>query len=186
MLDRREPPFTAQGYRPWATTPLNVPAEHVLRTVGDVAGKRFCRAVRCDWKLDARGGLVEVARASKVGNIAQVYISATAPGVVKAWHLHNEQTDRFFVVRGRVLVCTHDVLDPRADTVEWVLDAALGPIRVSIAPGFAHGWMALGNEEAWVMNCVSHEYDGTDEYRRPADAGPTPAHEYDWHRRRDG
>jgi hypothetical protein len=46
--------------------------------------------------------------------------------------------------------------------------------------------MALGSEEAWVMNAVSHEYDGMDEYRREAHSGPFEGVPYDWRRSRDG
>jgi hypothetical protein len=47
--------------------------------------------------------------------------------------------------------------------------------------------MALpGYGEAVVLNAVSVEYDGTDEWRRDAHAGPFRGVEYLWRRSRDG
>lgn len=161
--------------------------------------------------LDARGGFVELWRQSwddvpklefphTAGMVRQAYISMTSPGVVKAWHCHAVQTDRLVALRGRVLLCTFDLTDRGAMVVERVLDANY-PERVDIPPLHAHGWMALGTEEAWILNLVSHEYDGCDEHRRDPHSGPCslPGHgpdsvpdlgpssvKYDWHRRRDG
>ena len=47
---------------------------------------------------DDRGWLMEVLRADEselFTKFGQVYISATYPGVVKAWHFHHEQVDNF-------------------------------------------------------------------------------------------
>ncbi len=141
---------------------------------------------RLEWLADPRGALVEVARVSDVGDIAQVYVSATSPGVVKGWHLHARQTDRFFVLRGRILLATCDLLAPSHEIRELVVDAERSPLRVTIHPGVAHGWMALGSDESWVLNLVSREYDGTDEFRRAAHEGPSPIKPYDWQQKRDG
>lgn len=151
---------------------------------------------------DVRGGLVELWRQSWTprwsnadegddrlcdeASVRQAYISRTTPGVVKAWHLHpHSQIDRFVVTRGRVLVCTFDLLDPDAKVTERVLDWRT-PERLDVPPMHAHGWMALGTEEAWVVNLVSVEYDGTLEWRRAAHQGPSTIMEYNWRRSRDG
>jgi dTDP-4-dehydrorhamnose 3,5-epimerase len=140
------------------------------------------------WHLDARGGLVELFRGSWTLGYCeepcrQVYISATSPGVVKAWHMHEKQTDRFILVRGRLLVVLcRDGAPPK----EYVLDANKTPRLLVVPPFTAHGWMALGNEEAWVLNLVSEEYTGMDEMRRPPHEGPWPDVAYVWRRNRDG
>lgn len=138
------------------------------------------------WHMDARGGLAELHRESHNGSSQQTYVSATLPGVVKAWHLHRTQTDRFTVVRGRILLCVCDLMHENPSVYEIIMDADRVPVRVIIPPGVSHGWMNLGQEESWVVNCVSHEYDGTDEFRRPADSGPEDGIPYDWRQRRDG
>jgi dTDP-4-dehydrorhamnose 3,5-epimerase len=154
------------------------------------------RAWALKWHLDARGGLAELFRESwdlsmlasseERGSIPcrQAYISATSPGVVKAWHLHKEQTDRFVLMRGRLLVamCGHG----ETKVNNYVLDADKSPVLLQVPPMTAHGWYALGNKEAWVLNLCSHEYDGTDEFRRPPHEGPWPGVTYDWRTNRDG
>lgn len=161
------------------------------------------------WHLDARGSLVELWRRSwgpllssqeevtehplvqhHPGHIAQVYVSTTRPGVVKGWHAHAEQTDRFIAVRGAVLVSLCDLTGPREGwkVQEVVLDSQRSPRVLTIPPGVAHGWMALDHQdgESWVMNLCSREYTGADEFRRPAHAGPAPGVPYQWRQSRDG
>jgi dTDP-4-dehydrorhamnose 3,5-epimerase len=160
------------------------------------------------WHTDARGGLVEVHRrswhgdlrpgeaAATPGEVAQVYVSTTAEGVVKGWHLHARQSDRFTVLRGSIVLGLYDLLAHQSairlgealpPVHELVLHAERNPSQVVVPPGWAHGWMALpGYGEAHVLNAVSHEYDGTDEWRRDAHAGPCAGVHHEWRRSRDG
>ena len=66
---------------------------------------------------DERGWLMEILRnddtdmaATKFG---QVYVSATWPGVVKAWHYHQHQVDNFACVSGMVKLV---LVDTRPDS----------------------------------------------------------------------
>jgi dTDP-4-dehydrorhamnose 3,5-epimerase-like enzyme len=118
------------------------------------------------------------------------------------------QTDRFVLLRGRLRLGLVDLRGYGGDgtaasgnvchptrytaatglpSAEIELDSALGCLRVDIPPGVAHGWIALGGEDAHVLNLVSREYDGTQE-RRCDPHGPVapglPA--WDWRARRDG
>jgi len=144
--------------------------------------------------VDARGALFEAWRRSWFGGeVAQAYVSVTAPGVVKGWHLHLSQTDRFVLVRGRIIVAVYDLrgtlgMQPAdGDAVrEVALDADLAPRSLTIPPGHAHGWINAGGGDAWTLNLCSSEYDGRDEFRRAAHDGPAPGVVYDWRRRRDG
>ena len=117
-------------------------------------------------------------------------MSTTRPGVVKGWHAHTEQVDRFVVVRGSVLVALCDLTVPREEwrVQEVVLDCQRGPRVLTIPPGVAHGWMALEHQdgESWVMNLCSREYTGSDEFRRGPHDGPVPSVPYDWRQSRDG
>ena len=45
----------------------------------------------------------------------QVYVSATYPGVVKAWHYHKQQVDNFACVAGMVKLVLIDTRDGLAD-----------------------------------------------------------------------
>ena len=50
---------------------------------------------------DERGWLMEILRSDErdlFSTFGQVYVSATYPGVVKAWHYHKEQVDNFACV----------------------------------------------------------------------------------------
>jgi dTDP-4-dehydrorhamnose 3,5-epimerase len=180
------------GYVGIHATPLQIPLPQV-RQVGS------CQTVDLNWLVDPRGALMEVhreswhtyaGRAVNFGTVAQVYVSVTRPGVVKGWHAHTRQTDRFVVVRGAVTVSLCDLTLPADARMvhEVTLDCTRGPRQLVIPPGVAHGWKALEHHdgEAWVLNCCSHEYDGTDEFRRPAWDGPTNDLAYDWNQCRDG
>lgn len=142
------------------------------------------------WIPDGRGSILECFRESwgVHDGCRQVYLSETLPGVVKAFHSHRVQTDVFTCIVGRVLLVLVDVRvgSPTYGTLaEYALAADRGPRAVSIPPGVVHGWKAISETPAIVLNAVSREYDGTDEYRRPADS-PGEGLSYDWHGRRDG
>lgn len=85
------------------------------------------RVLRLAWHVDPRGGLMECHRdgwagVGSDGRAPQVYVSATAPGVVKGWHLHcapdgalcdargeASQRDAFVCLAGRVLLVLVDL-----------------------------------------------------------------------------
>lgn len=210
MTNERLELYQQVGFTQWATSPQHHPhpQTHTLGGTGpEHASPVQVRPLR--WHVDARGALVELhreewhrpspageVRLRRRGEVAQVYVSTTAEGVVKGWHLHARQSDRFTVLRGAVLLALYDV---RAHAQAVLLGGELPPVhevllhpernaaQVVVPPGWAHGWLALPSYgEAWVLNAVSHEYDGTDEWRRGAHEGPCFGKEYEWRRNRDG
>ena len=65
---------------------------------------------------DERGWLMEILRADDrelFTTFGQVYLSATYPGVVKAWHYHQVQVDNFACVSGMVKLV---LIDTREDS----------------------------------------------------------------------
>ena len=65
---------------------------------------------------DERGWLMEILRADDAElftKFGQVYVSATYPGVVKAWHYHQQQVDHFACVAGMVKLV---LVDTRPDS----------------------------------------------------------------------
>jgi len=65
---------------------------------------------------DERGWLMEILRGDDTAvftKFGQVYVSATYPGVVKAWHLHRRQVDNFACVAGMVKLV---LVDTREDS----------------------------------------------------------------------
>ena len=67
---------------------------------------------------DERGWLLEILRADDPDiftKFGQVYLSATYPGVVKAWHYHQEQVDNFACIAGMVKLVLVDTRPELAD-----------------------------------------------------------------------
>ncbi len=137
---------------------------------------------------DQRGRLGEIMRADdpRFEKFGQVYFTTTYPGVVKAWHFHKKQTDNFYVVKGTVKIALYDQRDD-SPTKGQVNEVYLGehcPGLLTIPPGIQHGWMGVGNTEAYILNIVSEMYDYTspDEYRTDPHDNHIP---YEW-ARKDG
>lgn len=138
---------------------------------------------------DPRGTLTELLKADwqdvfgEGMPFAQVYTSTTAPGVardVDMWHLHQHQTDRFYCLRGTIVVA---IADPREDSptrgnVMLVQLAAAedgpAPLLVTIPPRTLHGFVVTSEEPATLLNFPNRLYDPSDEGRVPfGEAGVT-------------
>lgn len=137
---------------------------------------------------DERGRLMEILRSDDelFQKFGQVYMTTTYPGVVKAWHLHRQQTDNIACVQGMIKLALYDPR-PESATLGEVNQFYLGihhPILVQIPPGVYHGWMCVSQEEAVVINIPTeaYNYDAPDEYRLDPHQNDIP---YDW-RRKDG
>lgn len=100
-------------------------------------------------------------------------------GVAKAWHVHEKQTDWWYVAVGTIKAALYDTR-PESPThgelEEFLLGEGQEPRVLRIPPGVAHGYRVLQGP-AHVFYIVSHEYDGTDEGRIPHD---DPEIGYDW------
>jgi dTDP-4-dehydrorhamnose 3,5-epimerase len=132
---------------------------------------------------DDRGRVMELLRRDDphFKNFGQAYLSTILPGVVKAWHAHGIQTDALAVIRGMVLIGLFDdrAESPTRGKVRKVVAGTHQPTLVMIPPGVYHGFRALGNEEALLINLPSEPYnrDKPDELRRPWD---DPAIPFSW------
>jgi len=137
---------------------------------------------------DERGWIMEVLRQDDPElfvKFGQVYVSATYPGVVKAWHYHEKQIDNFACVAGMVKLV---LVDTRADSptngaVNEFFIGSQNPTLVQVPNLVYHGWKCISTEMALVVNVPTepYHYDQPDEYRLAAhDALP-----YDW-TRKDG
>ena len=137
---------------------------------------------------DERGRLGEIMRADDpwFEKFGQVYFTTTYPGVVKAWHYHKKQTDHFYVTKGTLKVALYDEREdsPTRGTVNEIYLGEHCPGLLRIPPGVQHGWMCVGESEAYVVNIVSEMYNYTepDEFRTHPHDNQIP---YDW-TRRDG
>jgi dTDP-4-dehydrorhamnose 3,5-epimerase len=137
---------------------------------------------------DERGWLLEVLRsddAELFAKFGQVYVSATYPGVVKAWHYHERQIDNFACVAGMVKLVLIDTR-PGSRTEGTVNEFFVGtqnPTLVQVPNLVYHGWKNIGLDVALVVNVPTepYRYADPDEYR----IEPHGTLSYDW-TRKDG
>ena len=106
---------------------------------------------------DERGWLMEILRADDgefFTKFGQVYVSATYPGVVKAWHYHKVQLDNFACVAGMVKLVLVDTRpgSPTEGAVNEFFVGSLNPMLVQVPNLVYHGWKCIGTEVALVVN----------------------------------
>ena len=137
---------------------------------------------------DERGRLMEILRRDDelFGAFGQVYATTTLPGVVKAWHKHEKQTDNVACVAGMIKLALYDGREgsPSQGELSQFYLGVHRPILVQIPAGIWHGWMCVSPEEAVVVNVPTEPFnpDHPDEQRLDPHDSLIP---YDW-RRKDG
>ena len=137
---------------------------------------------------DERGWLMEVLRSDDrdlFDTFGQVYVSATYPGVVKAWQYHKHQVDNFACIAGMVKLVLMDTRDgsPTKGAVNEFFLGTQQPLLVQVPNLVYHGWKCISPDVSTVVNVPTevYSYDEPDEYRLEAH-GTLP---YDW-TRKDG
>jgi dTDP-4-dehydrorhamnose 3,5-epimerase len=136
---------------------------------------------------DERGWLMEVLREDDelFGRFGQVYVSATYPGVVKAWHFHARQTDNFACIAGMIKLVLVDTRQgsPTRDTINEFFLGVHNPVLVQVPKLVYHGWKCISVEPSLVINVPDEPYDRKNpDEQRIAPHGTLP---YDW-ARKDG
>lgn len=133
--------------------------------------------------VDERGYLAELLRSDWdiFERFGQLYLTTARPGVIKAWHMHEKQTDHFVCIQGMVKLV---LCDTRQDspTHRMINEFFIGEenlLLVKIPPQVMHGFKAIGTSMAVMLNCPTEpfNYETPDEYRLPYD---TPEIPYDW------
>jgi dTDP-4-dehydrorhamnose 3,5-epimerase len=134
---------------------------------------------------DERGWLMEILRADDgemFTKFGQVYVSATYPGVVKAWHLHKAQVDNLACVLGMIKLVLVDTRpgSPTEGVVNELFVGAQQPMLVQVPSLVYHGWKCIGDTAALVVNAPTEPYDRDhpDEFR----LDPHGTLPYDWSR----
>ena len=133
---------------------------------------------------DERGWLMEILRGDDelFSRFGQVYVSATYPGVVKAWHRHERQTDNFACVVGMIKLVLVDTREksPTRDVINEFFIGVHNPLLVQVPKLVYHGWKCIGTEPSLVVNVPDEPYNRADpDERRLAPHGTLP---YDWTR----
>jgi dTDP-4-dehydrorhamnose 3,5-epimerase len=124
---------------------------------------------------DDRGFFMEVLREGEgmLDHVAQASVSRSYPGVVKAFHAHEKQSDLWYFPVGNAQVVLHD-LRPDSLTYRQTRVYYMGeesPSILRIPPGVAHGYRVLGNQALLIFYLTTHVYDAAhpDEIRIPYD-----------------
>ena len=135
------------------------------------------------WITDERGKLMEILRCDDplFEKFGQVYVTTCFPGVVKAWHYHQKQTDNMVVVKGMAKVVLYDPRDdsPTKGIVNEFFIGEDNPRLISIPAQVLHGFKAYGLEPAYIVNTVTEPYNHKepDEFRIDPFDNDIP---YDW------
>jgi dTDP-4-dehydrorhamnose 3,5-epimerase len=165
------------------TTPTHYPAAAVEQPRINGVKVKTLRVIP-----DERGWLMEILRADDgelFTKFGQAYISATYPGVVKAWHYHRQQTDNFVCLAGMVKLVLIDTREgsPTTGAINEFFLGTEQRILVQVPPLVYHGWKCVSTELAMVLNLPNepYSYHAPDEYRLEPH-GTLP---YDW-TRKDG
>ena len=135
---------------------------------------------------DERGRLIEIFRDDDELFIkfGQAYVTTAYPGVVKAWHLHEKQTDHIVCVHGMIKLVLYDVRgeSPTLDVLNEFYLGVHHPILVKVPPLVYHGFKGVSVEEAIVVNIPDAHYD----YKKPDEFRLDAYNEkinYDWRRK---
>ncbi len=147
-----------------------------LRVIPDERGF-FSEAARRDW-----GELLEG------DEIAQVNISFSYPGIIRAWHRHlRGQVDYFLVLQGAMKICAYD--DRHGSTNEKLVEVIASshkPRLVRIPGIYWHGTKTVSSEPSLTVYFVTRLYDhqDPDEERRPWNdprvIDPRTGQSFDW------
>lgn len=134
---------------------------------------------------DDRGSLTEILRSDwpEFRRFGQALLTVNEPGVIRAWHWHDRQTDAIVVLAGAATVALYDARQgsPTHGAVEEHRASGADLVAIFVPPGVWHGYKTTGAEPAMILNCPDQLYDpaNLDENRAPYD---TPSVPYDWSR----
>ncbi|MGE7780373.1 dTDP-4-dehydrorhamnose 3,5-epimerase family protein [Peribacillus sp. NPDC097264] len=124
---------------------------------------------------DDRGFFAEVVRDDDhlLTHFGQLSWSTSYPGVIKAFHYHEEQDDLWFFPSGNAQVVLYDLREhssTKGETNVYYMGEN-NPIILLIPKGVAHGYRVLGEKSATVVYCTTKSYNPSrpDEKRIPWD-----------------
>lgn len=135
---------------------------------------------------DERGWLMEILRRDDdiFEQFGQVYVTAAYPGVVKAWHMHEKQTDHFCVLAGMAKIVLFDGREgsPTHGEVNEFFLGEHDRSVLKIPKRVMHGFKCISTSQALILNVPTecYNYAEPDEIRLPAHDPSIP---YDWSRK---
>ena len=132
---------------------------------------------------DDRGYFSEIIKMGEetFQDIRQTSFTKTYPGVIKAFHWHNQQFDIWFPVSGQLQVVLYDMRpdSPTYQQTQVIYAGEDNPLLILIPPKVAHGYRVLGNIPATLFYHTTKAYDpdNPDEERIPFN---DPQINFDW------
>ena len=123
--------------------------------------------------VNERGHLLEIQRNDDTHfpGFGQVYMTATKPGIVKAWYRHHRQIDQIAIIQGNLLLVLYDAREasPTRDVIQQIRLFDEQPALVRIPTEVWHGFQALGDSPALLLhvNTIPICFENTDEDRLP-------------------
>jgi dTDP-4-dehydrorhamnose 3,5-epimerase len=130
---------------------------------------------------DDRGYFREILRVedSALGSCAQISATMSYPGIIKAFHYHNQQDDLWYCASGTIQAVLYDRREdsPTYKETQVVPLGDLAPQTLFIPHGVVHGYKVLGHLPAIVVYTTSQVYDPKDELRI---AHNDPEINFDW------
>ena len=148
-----------------------------MATIHDVVIKKLVT------NSDDRGYFREVLRDDDhlLTRFGQTSFTKTYPGVIKAFHWHEQQDDLWYVADGmaRVVLYDHRADSPTRGVTQVIYAGEDNPVLIVIPSGVAHGYQVLGNKPLLLFYHVTQSYNPSapDELRIPFD---DPEIGFDW------
>lgn len=132
---------------------------------------------------DERGFFTELFREDdpQYTHFGQANLSLNYPGVIRAWHWHEQQEDLWTVVNGMVKAVLYDPREgsPTKGEVQEVFLGEHNRALLRIPIGVVHGYKTIGTQPSLLVYFVTKPYDRNDpdELRLPWDTAEIP---YSW------
>jgi dTDP-4-dehydrorhamnose 3,5-epimerase len=132
---------------------------------------------------DDRGYFREILREDDnlLRRFGQTSITKTYPGVIKAFHWHEDQDDIWYVADGMARVVLYDRRPGSASMgiTQVIYAGEDNPVSILIPTGLAHGYQVIGDKPVLLFYHVTKSYDpgAPDEMRIAYDA---PEIGFDW------
>jgi dTDP-4-dehydrorhamnose 3,5-epimerase len=145
-----------------------------------IAGVKVKKLIR---HCDDRGFFMEILRDDDelLSRFGQASLSKAYPGIIKAFHYHEQQDDLWFFPVGNAQAVLYDLREgsPTKGETNVFYMGEDNPILLLIPKMVAHGYRALGSEPAIIIYFTTNSYNqaNPDEKRIPWD---DPDIGFDW------
>ena len=136
--------------------------------------------------FNARGSVLHMMRSDSLGfnGFGEVYFSQINPGAIKAWKLHQRQTQNFSVPVGSIRLIVFDdreKSDSRGVVQEFEVGITSNYLRVTVPPGLWYGLICVGSQTALLVNCADIPHDPLESCQREMDDSSMPKiHSGNW------